>query len=161
MRASETINISSTSDDWRGIALSNFCLSPFVLDGVLLASVEGFIQEIKFPPGDPLRDQAFQSSGWEAKALADRADRSGAYWSESRLEYGSAEHHLLISRAIRARLGQNTGLQAALLATAGKDLVHETGTEESPTTSLPAAVFCQILTTIRTKLLAGVLPDQG
>jgi hypothetical protein len=35
-----TLNISSTSTDWRGLALSNFGLSPFVLDGMLFASVE-------------------------------------------------------------------------------------------------------------------------
>lgn len=43
MNSASRLNISSTSDDWRGLALSNFPLSPFVLDGELFASVEGFI----------------------------------------------------------------------------------------------------------------------
>ncbi|WP_448151743.1 hypothetical protein [Castellaniella caeni] len=63
-----TLNVSFLSDDWRGVALSNFCLCPFVLDDVLLASVEGFIQGIKFAPGHPARERAFISSAWDAKA---------------------------------------------------------------------------------------------
>ena len=118
----QTLNISSTSNDWRGLALSNFGLSPFVLDGVLFASVEGFIQGIKFRESDPQRDAAFASSGWPAKHLGDTADRSGAYWDGACLPYGSPEHHRLIERAIRARIAQSKGLQAALKSTVGLTL---------------------------------------
>ena len=123
----QTLNISSTSNDWRGLALSNFGLSPFVLDGVLFASVEGFIQGIKFREGDPQRDAAFASSGWPAKHLGDTADRSGAYWDGACLPYGSPEHHRLIERAIRARIAQSKGLQAALKSTVGLTLIYDTG----------------------------------
>ncbi|CAB3773783.1 hypothetical protein [Paraburkholderia humisilvae] len=146
------LNISSTSADWRGLALSNFGLSPFVFNGMLFASVEGFIQGIKFPQGDPRRSEAFNLSGWDAKHLGDQADRSGAYWQEVCLPYGSAQHHQLIEGAIRARIAQSLGLQQALLSTEGSVLVHNTGRVESPTTSLPAAVFCRILTDIRGEL---------
>jgi predicted NAD-dependent protein-ADP-ribosyltransferase YbiA (DUF1768 family) len=153
----QTINISSTSRDWRGLALSNFGLSPFVLDGMLFASVEGFIQGIKFPEGDPRRAAAFIASGWEAKRLGDTADRSGAYWGGVSQVYGSPDHHRLIERAMRARIAQSLGLQEALRSTAGATLIHDTGSgRESPTTSLPAAVFCRILTEIRTELLADI-----
>jgi len=154
--AETTLNISSASTDWRGLALSNFGLSPFVLDGKLFASVEGFIQGIKFPEGDPRRDAAFLSSGWPAKHLGDTADRRGAYWGGARLPYGSADHHRLIERAIRARIAQSRGLQEALKSTADATLIHDTGAgADSPTTSLPASVFCRILTEIRADLLAG------
>jgi predicted NAD-dependent protein-ADP-ribosyltransferase YbiA (DUF1768 family) len=151
----KTVNISSTSTDWRGLALSNFGLSPFVLDGRLFASVEGFIQGIKFPEGDPRRATAFASSGWAAKRLGDTADRTGAYWSGVRLPYGSPDHHRLIERGVRARIAQSVGLQEALRSTADATLIHDTGSgAESPTTSLPASVFCRILTEIRSELLA-------
>lgn len=153
--ADATINVSSTSTDWRGLALSNFGLSPFVLDGMLFASVEGFIQGIKFPESDPRRAAAFVSSGWDAKRLGDTADRSAAYWGGVRVPYGSPEHHRLIERAMRARIAQSQGLQEALRSTAGATLIHDVGTgAESPTTSLPASVFCRILTEIRAELLA-------
>jgi predicted NAD-dependent protein-ADP-ribosyltransferase YbiA (DUF1768 family) len=146
------INIAANSDDWRGVALSNFCLSPFVLDGVLLASVEGFIQGIKFPPGSPLRDLAFAASGFAAKEFSARADGKGVWWREERHDYGSPGHLVLIERAIRARIAQNSGLQAALVSTGNATIVHETGVAESPGTSLQAIDFCRIMTTIRTEL---------
>ena len=150
------LNVSSTSTDWRGLALSNFGLSPFVLDGMLFASVEGFVQGIKFPEGNPRRDAAFASSGWPAKHLGDTADRSGAYWGGVCLPYGSPDHHRLIERAIRARIVQSKDLQEVLKSTADAVLVHDTGAgAESPTTSLPASVFCRILTEIRWELLVG------
>lgn len=151
------LNISSTSADWRGLALSNFGLSPFVLDDMLFASVEGFIQGIKFAENDPRRLQAFQLSGWEAKHLGDQADRSGAYWNGQCLPYGSTQHHQLIESAIRARIEQSIGLQRALLSTSGLELVHDTGRAEASTTSLPATVFCRILTAIREELLRARL----
>ncbi|HLU20259.1 MAG TPA: hypothetical protein VKZ66_09900 [Pusillimonas sp.] len=150
----KTLNISITSQDWRGVALSNFLLSPFTLDGILFASIEGFIQGIKFPESDPRRDRAFVLHGWDAKNLGAEADRSGAYWQGERLEYGSARHHALIERAIRARVAQNAGLAQVLLSTVGSKLVHETGEAESPTTSLPATVFCRILEQVRHELQA-------
>lgn len=149
-----SLNVSGTSTDWRGIALSNFLLSPFVLDDILFASVEGFIQGIKFPEGDPRRAVAFCSSGWEAKNLASQADRSAVYWAGAPIPYGSAEHHQIIGRAIRARIEQSIGLQKALMSTDGLTLIHDTGSEpESSTTSLPATVFCRIVTDLREELL--------
>ena len=148
------INIAANAEDWRGVALSNFCLSPFVLEGVLLASVEGFIQGIKFRPGDPLRPAAFGSSGFEAKAFSARAGRAGAWWADQQHEYGSPSHLALIESAIRARIAQNGGLQAALRSTNPATIVHETGVPESPWTSLKASDFCRIITAIRTELLS-------
>jgi|GEM_PF-191329 len=146
----KTINVAFTSDDWRGVALSNFSLSPFELDGVPLASVEGFIQGIKFPPGHPSRAQAFVSSAWEAKACGKGADKQFAYWGEARIEFGSGAHHRLVERALRARFAQNEGLRRLLASTRGLDIRHQTGEGPEPErTSLPAALFCRILSDIR------------
>ncbi|WP_397473962.1 hypothetical protein [Pusillimonas sp.] len=153
-QAENTLNVSSTSADWRGVALSNFQLSPFSLDGVLFASIEGFIQGVKFPEGDPRRERAFVLSGWDAKNLGSQADRSGAYWQGRQFAYGSPEHHQLIERAIRARIAQNAGLAQTLASTDGANLIHVTNEPESPTTSLPAVVFCRILNQMRDELLA-------
>ncbi|WP_366140705.1 PAS domain S-box protein [uncultured Castellaniella sp.] len=146
----KTINVAFTSDDWRGVALSNFTLSPFELDGVPLASVEGFIQGIKFPPGHPAREQAFVSSAWEAKACGEGADKRFAYWDEASVEFGSDAHHRLVERALRARFDQNEGLRRVLQSTRGLDILHQTGEGPEPDrTSLPAALFCRILSDIR------------
>lgn len=146
------LNVNAFSSDWRAYALANFPFSPFVLDGISLASVEGFVQGIKFPAGHPNRARAFLTYSYEAKKLGEEATREAVWWKDQVLAYGSSEHHDLIARAIRAKFYCNTGLWGAMEATRGMRLVHELG-PESPTTSLPAEVFCRILTHIRDELL--------
>lgn len=154
MRPNPTeLNISATSDDWRGVALSNFVLSPFVFGGRLFASIEGFIQGIKFPESDARRERAFTLSAWDAKNLGGEASLEGVYWAGERLPYGSAPHHELIAAAIRARIQQSEGLRQALISTRGQALVHETGAPDSPRTSLPTPVFCRIMNELRDELL--------
>ncbi|WP_066453676.1 hypothetical protein [Castellaniella caeni] len=148
-----TLNVSFLSDDWRGVALSNFCLYPFVLDDVLLASVEGFIQGIKFAPGHPARERAFISSAWDAKACGKGAGKQYAYWGPQPIAFGSGAHHDLVERALRARFAQHEGLCQVLRSTRGLVLTHETGEGPEPAlTSLPAARFCQVLTALRDAL---------
>ena len=148
-----TLNVSSAADDWRGYALANFPLAPFELDGVVLASVEGFLQGIKFPPGDPARAAAFLAHSIAAKRRGEAAERRSVWWNGRTLEYGSSEHHRLLARGIRAKFNQNAGLRLALGASAGLTIIHDVG-PESPTTSLPATVFCRILVELRDELLA-------
>lgn len=149
----KTINIAYTSDDWRGIALSNFSLSPFLLDDMLLASVEGFIQGIKFPEGHPARAQAFASTAWQAKDCGHGAHKDVVHWHDRRIPFGSADHHRLVERALRAKFAQNQGLRHVLKTTQGLEILHQTGEGAEPAlTSIPAAEFCRILTDIRAAL---------
>lgn len=151
------LNVAYTSTDWRGVALSNFSLSPFLFDGVLLASVEGFIQGLKFPEGDARREQAFQSSAWEAKQAGEQADKTAAYWAGKHMPFGSPEHHQLVGRAVRTRIEQSPGLRQVLISTKGLVLKHETGHGPEPVvTSLPATIFCKVLTDLRDELIAHV-----
>lgn len=143
------LNISSQSDDWRARRLSNFSTDPFVIDDEEIASVEGFIQGTKFPEGHPTRQQAFQAAGVKAKRLGKEVERKFVWWKGKAITYGSTEHHQLIERAIRAKFEQNPEAKKALLATKGMILTHDLGSPEPPNTSLPATVFCDILTRIR------------
>lgn len=153
-----TFNIHSKSRDETARLLSNFINRPFEIDGYWMASVEGFIQGIKFPVGDKRRQRAFASTGGFAKKLGlgvrypdiffnVEHPRGGYYAAMS--DYGSDIHHHQIERAIRAKFEQNDDCIEALLATKGLELTHDTGEPESPDTSLPAKVFCDILTRIR------------
>lgn len=148
------LNIGSKSDDWRAKRLSNFSADPFVLDGVRFASVEGFIQGTKFPESDLRRKQAFQSVGREAKRFGKDVKRKFVWWQGQTIPYGSQEHHRLIERAIRAKFEQNHEALKALIATKDMTLTHDLGHSESPNTSLPAKVFCDILTLIREEHLS-------
>ena len=146
------LNVNSASSDWRACALANYPLFPFILDDVLLASVEGFIQGIKFPDTHPSRGRAFLAHAHAAKQCGERAERISVWWKDKVLAYGSDAHHALIARAIRAKFYYNQGAQLALRATEGMELKHDIG-PELPTTSLPASVFCRILTDLRDELL--------
>ncbi|OHA52198.1 MAG: hypothetical protein A3A97_04810 [Candidatus Terrybacteria bacterium RIFCSPLOWO2_01_FULL_40_23] len=151
MNVLSRLNIASDSGDWRARRLSNLSDDPFILDGVRLASVEGFIQGIKFPVGDPLRKLAFLSVGMTAKRLSRQADRQSrwVWWNGREYPYGAFVHHKLIERAIRAKFEQNARAMKALLGIGDSKLVHELGHSEGLRTSLPATVFCDILTRIR------------
>ena len=145
------LNIDSDSVDWRARMLSNFSAAFFVLDGLLVASVEGFIQGIKFPEGDPLRKLAFASVGKEAKRFSRKVEPSSqwVWWNGDKIAYGSLQHLILIERAIRAKFEQNSDAMKALLETRSIKLVHELGHPEGRRTSLSSADFCDILTRIR------------
>lgn len=144
-----TVNIGSKSDDWRAQACSNFPAFPFILDGVCITSVEGFVQGTKFPDGHPTRVLAFASFGGAAKKLSKDAEGKLVWWNDEAIIYGSSAHHKLIEKAIRAKFQQNPSAMLALVCTAGEEVTHDLGKPENPNTSLPAKVFCEILTRIR------------
>lgn len=152
MTGESTLNVNAFSLDWRAYALANFPLAPFSLDDVVVASVEGYVQGIKFPLDHPMRMRAFLSHSHEAKRHGEQAERDHVWWGNGIFKYGSREHHDLIARGIRAKFYCNTGFQIAMRATRGLRLIHDLG-PESPTTSLPADVFCRILTQLRDELL--------
>lgn len=134
--------------------MSNFSDHGFSIDGQRMASVEGFVQGIKFPEGDPRRKKAFGYVGKKAKTIGKEALNLGCrfVWrKEDQIVYGSAAHHALIERAIAAKFEQNPDALKSLLSTKGKIIKHELGHPESPKTSLPKEVFCAILTRIRDK----------
>ncbi len=148
----DTINVDSRSADIRERELSNLMKRPFVLDGVTLASVEGFIQGTKFPPGHPLREKAFASAGVTAKRMGYDLTHGGAgtyiWWNGERIPYGSAWHHKTIVRAIEASFRQNPWAHVLLRSTRGLKLTHDVG-ETSEDTALPADIFCGILEDLR------------
>jgi predicted NAD-dependent protein-ADP-ribosyltransferase YbiA (DUF1768 family) len=150
-REYNVLNVSSGSSDWRCYALSNFPCFPFELDGAIFVSVEGFIQGIKFPEEYPQRWEAFNLWGKKAKLIGEDARRANVWWKGSQIPYGSTEHHLLIGRAIAAKFHCNSGARFALASTGNAKLVHNVG-PESPHTSLPADIFCKILTDLRSQL---------
>lgn len=156
-----SLNVYYSSADWRGHVLANFPAFPFALDGTTLASVEGFVQGIKFPEGHKSRTSAFSSWGEVARRLGSDAERVHVWWNGARFAYGSPDHHRLIARAIRAKFAFNEGARLALKATKGLLLQHDIGLE-SPTTSLPAAAFCRILSELREELLqTGAIEPPG
>lgn len=143
---------------WPVSQLSNFALSPFYIDGIKCASMEGFIQALK------RSSLGIQKHGCSLVGL--RAKRWGGgikwwkrppseqlWWRGKSFEAHSDEHLELVMRALRAKFTQHDGSRRALLATLDAPLTHSIGRNER--TSLKAKDFCRMLMTIRRELQNG------
>jgi predicted NAD-dependent protein-ADP-ribosyltransferase YbiA (DUF1768 family) len=128
--------------------LSNLYPTAFSLDGFYFRSAEGFIQGIKFPPGDPRRLQCFGLEGIRAKLLGREAEGKCIWLLDDKpVTYGSSAHRLAMKAAIRAKFDQNPELLEILLSVDG-EITRDIGPED-PKTSLPKEIFCMILTNLR------------
>ena len=138
---------------WPSAALSNFAPHPFTIDGVECASMEGFLQSLKF------KDPAMQAEVCKlvGKAAKFRGKKKKwwrtqtLYWQGVEYKRDSKEYQELLSRAF-AELGKNTSFQKALLATGTANLTHEIGKTKISETVLTRQEFCGRLMAIRTKL---------
>jgi hypothetical protein len=157
-----TLNIASYSEDWRARLLSTFAHTLFTLRcgkrEIRCESVEGFWQGLKFPEGSSERERVFALWGLEAKrAGASVPPEETIVFCGERVRLGSAEHHALAEKAMRAKLEQNAEVRRALLETAGlvltHELVDESGGPVPDSRTLPAAVFCAIWTKLRAEAL--------
>jgi len=138
---------------WPIETLSNFAATTFVIDFVQCASVEGFIQALKFSSQERQK-QVCGLVGREAKFAGKKAgkkiQREGkVWWRGIGIEFRSRAHFDLIERALRAKFTQCEKAKEALLSTQNEVLTHDLGHPESPHTSLPAQEFIRILIKIR------------
>ena len=138
---------------WPSAALSNFAPHPFVIDGVECASMEGFLQSLKFKEpamqvevcklvGKAAKFKGKKKKWWRTQTL---------YWQGVEYKRDSKEYQELLSRAF-AELGKNTSFQKALLATGTANLTHEIGKTKISETVLTRQEFCGRLMAIRAKL---------
>jgi predicted NAD-dependent protein-ADP-ribosyltransferase YbiA (DUF1768 family) len=137
--------------------MSNFAHTPFDLDGKHYESVEGFYVALKWSEDPVKAEQAAQLWGYEAKKFGRKATATTATYDGQTFELGSAEHHELIKRAIRAKLQQHPDIAQAFAETYPRPIIHDLGYPESPKTKLPARDFARILTELRDDILAGKL----
>lgn len=133
--------------------LSNFTPHPFVIDDIECASMEGFLQSLKF------KDKEMQAH--VCKLTGRIAKRKGSnkkwfrtqtlYWNGVEYKRDSQEYQNLLDRAFDA-LSQNKSFQKALLATNDAVLKHSIGHSKKNETVLTQSEFCSRLTQIRTRL---------
>lgn len=153
-----TINVGSRGGTETERLLSNFAATPFVLWGEEYASVEGFWQSLKFPKLSDRRKVA-KLSGVDAKRAGRDAPKADTFiWQGSKIVVGSPEHHQLMRMAIKAKLKQNRPILRLFLASWGEEFTHilrdKDGNELPDSKSIPAKVFCQILTQLRCEFRA-------
>lgn len=143
-----------SGSDYPSSALSNFAPHPFVLDGVEIASMEGFLQSLKFKNPDMQREIC--------TLVGLKAKRAGAkknwqrdqtlYWLGEPIKRDSQEYQDLLDRAYETMFRENKKAQKALLATQSANITHSIGRTKQSETVLTRAEFCSRLMKIR-KLL--------
>lgn len=134
-------------------ALSNFAPHPFIIDGVECASMEGFLQSLKFSSAE-MQVEVCKLVGKQAKFKGKKKKwwrTQTLYWRGVPIKRDSDEYQQLLDKAYDA-LSMNTGFQRALLATHNATLTHTIGKNKINETVLTTQEFVSRLTKIRKRL---------
>ena len=150
------MNIGS-GQDYPASALSNFSPHSFVLDGIAIASMEGFLQSLKFSNPD-MQIVVCGLVGKKAKfkGKGKRWQRTGTlWWRGQEIDRFAQEYQDLLDRAYDAMFTQSDSARRALLASQEAVLTHSIGKNKQTDTILTTQEFCSRLTRIRSKLQKG------
>jgi predicted NAD-dependent protein-ADP-ribosyltransferase YbiA (DUF1768 family) len=145
----EPINIvfDETEPQWQPI--SNLAPTPFTLDGVEYASVEGFWQGLKFPS---VEDRARLAAlyGIPARKAGAGMPRSESFVYQGEVyATGGAEHRGLMRLACGAKFRQHAGAREALLSTGNRPLTHRTRRDSE---TIPGALMADMWMRLREEL---------
>lgn len=152
LRKEITMDIGSGSG-YPSSNLSNFSPHGFVVDGVECASMEGFLQSLKFQDpemqkhvctlvGKAAKFKGKKKKWWKTQTL---------YWQGEAIPRDSERYQELLDKAFNA-LAENSSFRRALLATQNATLTHNRGKKKPSETVLTKNEFTSRLTAIRTRL---------
>lgn len=131
--------------------LSNFSPNNFVMDGVQCASMEGFLQSLKYRSAKK-QIRICALSGKAAKKAGKRKFlwkiTGNVYWQGQRYKRDSRQFDELLFKAY-GQLAKNEAFYRALKSTAGKQLSHSIGKHDKSKTILTEEEFIGYLTTLR------------
>lgn len=136
-------------------ALSNFSPHPFEFDGVKIASMEGFLQSLKFKNpemqkyvctlvGKAAKFKGKPKKWWETGIL---------YWKGKEIDRFSEEYQELLDKAYVALTEQSESFRNALIASGNSVLTHSIGKNDPKRTILTISEFRKRLTNIRSQLI--------
>lgn len=134
-------------------ALSNFAPHSFMIDGVQCASMEGFLQSLKFSNPDmqvevcKLVGKAAKFKGKHKKWYRNQV----LYWRNTKYTRDSKEYQDLLDRAYY-ELAKNDSFRKALLATGNANLTHSIGKNKITETVLTEREFVSRLTRLRDEI---------
>ena len=131
-------------------ALSNFTPHPFIIDDIECASMEGFLQGLKFKSPE-MQAEVCKLVGRAAKSKGSKKNwqrTQTLYWKGTPIKRDSKEYQDLLDRAYDA-MSLNTKFRKALLATGNAVLKHSIGNRNINKTVLTVREFCSRLTKIR------------
>ena len=140
-------------------ALSNFTPHKFVFDGIECASMEGFLQSLKFDKPH-VQAEVCKMTGIGAKNRG--KDRNTAWknkrclwWRGVEFPRDSEEYQELLDQAYLALARQNEKFRPTLLDTKEEPLTHTIGRNSKHETVLTRDEFCKRLEKLRRHLQKG------
>lgn len=142
-----------SQNGWPSCALSNFAAHEFVIDGVQCASMEGFLQSLKFSNPD-MQKEVCKLIGIKAKIAGKGKNwqrRQLLYWQGEAMERRSVKYQKLLDRAYDA-LYENQKFKAALAAAGDATFTHSIGKRKEGETVLTIQEFCSRLNRLRERL---------
>ena len=152
IRRETTIDIGSGSG-YPSSNLSNVSPHGFVVDGVECASMEGFLQSLKFQ--DPeMQKHVCTLVGKAAKFKGKKKKwwkKQTLYWQGETIPRDSERYQELLDKAFNA-LAENSSFRRALLATQNATLTHNMRKKKTSETVLTKNEFTSRLTAIRSRL---------
>ena len=162
-KLNEVIDIYSKGE-YPSCALSNFAEYEFYVDGVKCASMEGFLQSLKFRSVKK-QNKVCRLSGVNAKNSSKHTFAQlrwrvtqNLYWQGRKYKRDSDEYQLLLDKAYK-ELSKNSDFLSALKATGDSKLAHSIGTKNSRKTVLTEYEFIERLTKISNGLKTGEALD--
>lgn len=142
-------------------SLSNFAPHPFELDGVECASMEGFLQSLKFKNPE-MQKEVCKLVGYASKRKGSKKNwkDNGLFWQGKQIDRFGNEYQELLDRAYEA-LSKNSGFQKALLASGYAILEHSIGRRKEKETVLTKKEFCDRLMRIRKEIRENIGEKNG
>lgn len=131
-------------------SLSNFAPHPFVIDGVQCASMEGFLQSLKFESVE-MQEHVCTLVGKAAKFKGKKKkwwQKQELYWRGKVYKRDSLEYQRLLNRAYNS-LYENRSFRTALESTGKAILEHSIGKNKIQETVLTRSEFCSRLMYLR------------
>lgn len=138
-------------------ALSNFAPHAFTIDGVECASMEGFLQSLKFKNIETQK-QVCTLVGVKAKYKGKHKPwwkEQTLYWQGVEYKRDGKEYQELLKRAY-LELAKNEGFKRAIIASGNAVYTHSIGKNDITHTILTEREFCSMLNMCRTKILSEV-----
>lgn len=122
--------------------LSNFAPHEFDIDGIHCASMEGFLQSLKFPDPDKQKSICGLVGFYAKKAGTEQnwQKHQILYWRGKRIVRRSKEYQTLLDRAYLAMLN-NKDFRIALRASGNATLIHTVGKMKEGETVLTIREF--------------------
>lgn len=135
-------------------ALSNFAPHPFNLDGIYIASMEGFLQALKCKEKHK-QLEICRLVGLRAKQAGSKKQwfrTQKLYWNNVEYDRHSSAYKDLIYRAFEEQMLQSTSFKQALADSGDELLTHMIGSDDPTETILTRTEFCAILMKVRDEM---------